>query len=285
MPATLGLFMLLSRYLPESLRPIVRRVYFGSSDRTNNNSMIPPKRLLDLYGGGDFKKTGKEILALLIDAGRLQPSERILDVGCGVGRVAVALTEYLQDGRYEGFDVIPEGIEWCKRQLSPKFPNFNFQLADLHNRFYNPQGRYKPEEYKFPYHDDTFDLVLLTSVFTHMLTKDMEHYISEISRVLKTNSGRCIITFFLLNEETKQLIKEGKATLNFKFKVEEHCYTAFKDSYEEAIAYDESFTRQLFDKYNLTVLEPVRYGSWRTDDRLAKISSKYQDVIVATKHK
>lgn len=81
------------------------------------------------------------------------------------------------------------------KNITPKYPNFNFQLADIYNKMYNPQGKYKASDYKFPYANETFDFVFLTSVFTHLLPQDMERYLSEIARVLKKN-GRCFITFF-----------------------------------------------------------------------------------------
>ena len=43
----------------------------------------------------------------------------------------------------------------------------------------------KASEYTFPYEDGEFDVVVLTSVFTHMLPDDVAHYLDEIARVLK----------------------------------------------------------------------------------------------------
>ncbi len=43
--------------------------------------------------------------------------------------------------------------------------------------------------------------MFLTSVFTHMLPPEVRHYLSEIHRVLRPQ-GRCLMTFFLLNEDS-----------------------------------------------------------------------------------
>ena len=51
------------------------------------------------------------------------------------------LADWLQ-GRYEGIDVVPRGIEWCRQAITPRYPNFRFQVADLYNRHYNPAGRF-----------------------------------------------------------------------------------------------------------------------------------------------
>jgi len=85
-------------------------------------------------------------------------------------------------------------IDWCRRKISSKYPNFHFQFADIFNGVYNPKGKIKPVEYKFPYENESFDFVFVKSVFTHMLPQDMEHYFSEIARVLRKD-GRCLITF------------------------------------------------------------------------------------------
>ena len=82
----------------------------------------------------------------------LKPDERVLDAGCGIGRIAVPLTEYLDEsGGYEGFDIAPEGIAWCRENITPRYPNFRFQVADIYNKSYNPEGSQKADEYEFPY--------------------------------------------------------------------------------------------------------------------------------------
>ena len=48
----------------------------------------------------------------------------MLDVGCGTGRMAVPLTGYLSDEEYEGFDLMPEVIEWCQENITPDIPTF-----------------------------------------------------------------------------------------------------------------------------------------------------------------
>ena len=120
----------------------------------------------------------------------------MLDIGCGIGRMAVPLTRYLNEqGSYEGFDIVAEGIDWCTKKITPKYPRFSFHLADVYSQKYNPEGTFSASEYPFPFKDESFDLVFLTSVFTHMLPPDVENYMKEISRVLKRN-GSCLITFF-----------------------------------------------------------------------------------------
>ena len=160
----------------------------------------------------DFRAAGDEFRELLVSLGGLRPDDDVLDVGSGVGRIAVGLTDWLR-GRYEGIDVVRRGVEWCQQAITPRYPNFHFQVADLYNRHYNPVGRVPASDYRFPFEDQSFDFVVLTSVFTHLLPADRDNYISEIARVLRPK-GRCFATFFLLNEEARQSLRDGRGSPN-----------------------------------------------------------------------
>lgn len=140
----------------------------------------------------------------------------MLDVGCGSGRMALPLTGYLNsEGRYAGFDISQKAIAWCQEHITSAHPNFQFEVSDIYNSLYNPKGKYQSLDFRFPYPDASFDVVFLTSVFTHMFPPDVEHYLDEISRVLKPG-GRCLCTYFLLNDESLAHIAEGKSAHNFQ---------------------------------------------------------------------
>lgn len=244
----------------------------------NINDLLPPNKLIDSIGGG-FREIGNEFLQYFIEIGGLKPNEKVLDVGCGVGRMAVPLIDYLnEDGRYEGFDIMPKCIDWCKKNISSNYPRFQFQLVNIYNKNYNPNGTINALEYMFPYEDNTFDFVFLTSVFTHMLPAGVDKYLSEIARVLK-NEGRCLITYFILNEEALGLIQSKRSSLDFRYSLTDHCRTTDGITPEAAIAYDESFIRMLYHKYNFRLAEPVYYGGWC--GRAKGLS--YQDIIIAEK--
>jgi ubiquinone/menaquinone biosynthesis C-methylase UbiE len=237
--------------------------------------MTPPKRLAFSIGG-NFKRAGEKFIQHFIELGGLKQSDRVLDVGCGVGRMAAPLAKYLNgQGSYEGFDIVAKSIDWCRENITRKYPNFHFQLADIYNKQYNPRGKHIPSQYKFPYDDKSFDFAFLTSVFTHMLPQDIDNYLSEISRVLKTDK-KCLLTFFLVNEESSRAIEVGTSSMNFRFK-SDGFRTISKATPEKAVAYDEELVRRLCEKHKLDIVEPIHYGVWC--GRASFLS--YQDIIIA----
>jgi SAM-dependent methyltransferase len=170
--------------------------------------LVPPRRLGMPSQG---PAVGARIVEqLLIGAAGLKPDERVVDIGCGAGRVAANLTTYLQppEGGYEGFDVSERAIKWAHTQITPRHPNFRFQLVDVRNDEYSPGAGGDAASFRFPFRDDEFDLALATSLYTHMFPFQIDNYLRETARVLKPG-GRSVATFFLLNERTQKRIEQG----------------------------------------------------------------------------
>ena len=84
------------------------------SPQTGAGSLLPPQELREQVGGGDFAAIGSEFVWYYRAIAHLQPTERFLDLGCGIGRMALPLTGYLTSGTYQGLDVWREGVEWCR---------------------------------------------------------------------------------------------------------------------------------------------------------------------------
>ncbi|MBN1309371.1 MAG: class I SAM-dependent methyltransferase [Chitinispirillaceae bacterium] len=251
----------------------------GMSILNIKDSTVPPVRY-DFVGGSDFKATGFEFLRYFIEFGGLRPDHHVLDIGSGIGRMAIPLTNFLKNGQYDGIEIVPRGVHWCQEHITSKFPHFRFHLADIYNKSYNPKGTCRASEYCFPFEDHSFDFIFLTSVFTHMITEDVVNYITQISRVVK-KSGRLLSTWFLINGESQTLIGRHPEALQIRFPLAAHpkIYTVNVRNPEDAIGFDETFVRSAFSNNGLKIVEPIRYGSWcRRDDY-----TSYQDIIVCEK--
>src|SRR4029077_13122181 len=132
------------------------------------------------------------------------------------GGVARALTRFLSPpGRYEGVDVKTTNIALLQERYKAH-PNFRVIDVNVYNKAFNASGQLAARDYRFPFADSSFDLVLLKSVFTHMLPEDVHAYMRETSRLLK-QGGRSVITYFFLNDESRKYIERGLDAHKLRF--------------------------------------------------------------------
>lgn len=242
---------------------------------TRRKDLLPPRRYR-LVGGGDFTAVGRRFVAELVELGDLEPDDAVLDIGCGVGRMAIPLLDHLgPEGRYRGFDVVPEWIRWCTDHVAACHSGFQFTVADIENRKYNPVGRFQASTYRFPYDSESFDVAFATSVFTHLMRDDVDNYVREAARVLSPG-GRLLATFHLLNQHTFERMRAGDTAIRFRHG-SDGVYVADLSLPELSVAYEEEAVCALYARHGLEIVEPTRYGSWSGNG----VRRGRQDLVVA----
>jgi SAM-dependent methyltransferase len=239
------------------------------TDRVLARDPLTPPAQLQNVGEGDFGAVGEAIVHYLQALAELKPSDRVLDIGCGVGRVARVLARELRPpGSYDGFDIVPDSIAWCQQHYRRTAAPFRFKHANVRNTAYNPGGDRAAEDFEFPYADASFDLAIAISLFTHLLPESADHYLSEANRVLAPG-GRMLLTCFLLTDTPPPAPA-------FEFQeTDGDAAIVSADVPEAAVAYPEEWIRERLALVGLTVREPVQFGSWRGTRAIP-----YQDIVV-----
>lgn len=171
----------------------------------------PPAGELEIMFNGGIAPDVARHYADVLTGGELPDEATILDLGCGFGRVAMALTQVLgPEQRYVGLDPNVDGIAWAASNIAPRFPNFSFQRVDIRSGPYNPTGTIDGREFRFPFPDGSLDLVFMISVLTHVDLATVENYVREAARTLKPDTGRLVGTIFLMDEEVDRLLASGQ---------------------------------------------------------------------------
>lgn len=223
--------------------------------------LIPPKRLLR-YGRREFAGGGEAYLGHLLDLAGLRAGHRVLEVGCGFGRLARPLVRHLdpEQGAYEGFDADRAAIGWCRRAYGRRHRNARFLRADIFHPRTHPGGAHRASEYRFPYEDKAFDLVVAESVFPHLLEDETAQFLAESARVLAPG-GRLLATFFVLDDDSRGRMRTGTSALVF-LAADEHVAVLSEDLPEEGVAYDAGWIGERLGEAGCR-FESLTPGRWR----------------------
>ena len=131
----------------------------------------------------------------------LKKKQRILDFGCGVGRITKVLAE--RAAEVVGVDSNQAMIEEAKK-FSGKRKNSTYQLLT---------------ELKIPIQDNYFDIVFSHWVFQHINDNESVLWLKEIKRVLMTK-GKVILF--------EQVKRESVISANHSFRSLQHYKTLFE---------------------------------------------------------
>ncbi|WP_242156882.1 class I SAM-dependent methyltransferase [Aestuariivivens sediminis] len=269
--------------LSSNQRFLFRRLYYFPIDLLDQvlgrrHKYVPPRGMIytgSSIGSKEYLKQGQFQLNLLKEEIDLLPSDKVLDIGSGVGRTAIALTKYLnKEGTYDGFDVVKKGVEWCNKGIGEDFSNFKFKYVPVFNDLYNT-SKMKATEFKFPYGNNSFDKVFSISLFTHMQLDEIQHYFYQIARVVKPN-GLCFSTFFLYDSHDEKYISE-KEHFNFPYKREG--YRLMNENVKSGnIAIHKNVLKSMLQNAGMEYIRIVD-GFWKSKT-LNNTGREYQDIVI-----
>jgi SAM-dependent methyltransferase len=173
---------------------------------------IPPLEMRELVGPTDpamFDNPSGEPLYPYLPP---HAYDAVFDFGCGCGRVARQLIQQQpRPKRYLGVDIHRGMIEWCRQNLMPAAPGFDFVHHDVFNRGLNP-GEGKPDRAPFPAPDDSFTLVQAWSIFTHLTESQASYYLGEVARILRPD-GFLNSTWFLFDKREFPMMQDFQNAL------------------------------------------------------------------------
>ncbi len=181
---------------------------------------LPPAEYMVLVSGGgpdlenNFLAVGRQLVQMLDKQEMLGPGVRLLDVGCGCGRLARQLAERT-DLVYCGFDRHAGMIAWCAEHLTPAAPHLHFHhvaVRSAYDAWDREQGTQPVETVRFDFPEAPFSAALLSSVFTHMPLDETGHYLRELHRVLLP-AGRVLLSV-MFTEGEPQVLQQ----LNFLYR-------------------------------------------------------------------
>lgn len=128
---------------------------------------------------------GNDMTQAIVEAARVQPGMRVLDIACGTGEPAISLAALLAgDGEVVGVDISPAPLKIAEERASQRgLSNVTFQQADAH---------------ALPFPDNSFDRV--TSRLGIMFFSDLPRALGEMRRVLKPEGKAILLVWGPFNQ-------------------------------------------------------------------------------------
>jgi ubiquinone/menaquinone biosynthesis C-methylase UbiE len=137
-------------------------------------SEYPEDEAMSRAVGGAYGHIGAIESDILVHAG-LEDGMSVIDLGCGSGRLATALSERAFDIDYLGIDIVQSLLDYAAK----KAPRYRFVLH---------------RELSLPAANSSADIVSAFSVFTHLLHHETYIYMEDARRVLKPG-GKLVFSF------------------------------------------------------------------------------------------
>jgi ubiquinone/menaquinone biosynthesis C-methylase UbiE len=229
----------------------------AASADPNDELAVPPQ---ELWLGYNYLAHGEAHVRTMLEIAAAsgyepRPGDRILDLGCGSGRMIRHLRHLADACEIWGADISAPHIAWCRQHLSPPF-HFVTTTKVPH----------------LPFEDRSFAFIYCGSLFTHI--DDMaDAWLLELQRVLRPG-GRLYVTIH--DEETMRLfdlpryghaeiVQEIKSTATYRAarKRDFGMFTVGRDNHSQIFyrrSYFERMAGNAFDTLSVTT-EAYHYQS------------------------
>ena len=184
------------------LLTMIRRAVPGRRYVRHRGHVLPPPQMRRRMCGSEyasndfFLDSGSAEAKRLISRLAYTRNSNVVEIGSGLGRLAIGLLREAGAVEYWGFDANKPWIAWCRKHIERSRPSFRFIHVDVENDLYNPHGATAGDDFRFPLPDGHADIVYMWGVFTNMRLNDARIYVSEISRLLR-DGGRAFLTAFV----------------------------------------------------------------------------------------
>jgi SAM-dependent methyltransferase len=236
--------------------------------------------LSDVVGGGDPELVAQEVVTAIDRYAKLNPGDSILDVGCGCGRIAAALTQHVdRKGRYIGIDIVPGLIDFARNFITPRYPSFEFVLLDESNKTYDWWLRQDGEKGIATLAEAvsarSIDLAISVSLFTHLDFAPALAMLTSIHHALK-DEGRVFMTVFVLDATAMEGIQGRQTAFSFKNRTPTgKLFAERSDDPTFAVAYDGALLDELIGSAGFKLERHVR-GYWS----MGGTGETFQDVLI-----
>ena len=153
----------------------------------------------EAVGEGEYDLIGRTELGVLIMEG-LTPTDTLVDLGCGNGRLAVHALPYLQGGSYVGIEISATMLERARALIRRRVPVPPCSVRLV--RQATPRFDLPPA---------SADMICAFSVFTHMEHEDTYRYLKGARRVIRPG-GRFVLSCLPMDlAEARQFFEEQAA--------------------------------------------------------------------------
>lgn len=235
----------------------------GTASRIVSKRRVPPMRYISRTGCNDilspyffYLTKGVNFWLYAFAQGWAKLDSRIVDLGSGCGKTAVALQdfEYMGErfrGKYFGFDVDADMVRWCQQNFDPE--HFSFRAVDMFSAVYNPGGASVAKVHLEGCDDNAIDLVISQSLFSHLLESDVRAYVKEAARVLRPG-GIMAMTFFCMDDLRAQKLLGGRWTFEHRRGA---AYVENERYPEAAVAYDKGWMEQVCREAGFSEIQTI----------------------------